>query len=313
MRKLLAIMVAAPVLVLALLVGSGGAVTADPVTCKPNGHFACPTPPPTTTTTTSPTPTTSTTTTPPGSWSCTHYGDGGCPETFAQTNCPAPDLGQSGYCYPGNSNSNGWNTYVNNDCWGSTSCGTDPTTYKLEANSPGDWQTTVLQGPAGDTAVHSYPDVQQLYDYTPITSLTQLTSTYAETMPAASTGTIAQFAWDIWVDGPSGTVNEIMVWVDNKNRGSGGATQVGTATIAGQDWTIYQFGDTELIFSLGAPGTFAQQSSGTVDLLAVLNEAIAQGFISADRKVAQVNAGWEICSTGGAAQTFRVTDYTLTS
>jgi hypothetical protein len=85
------------------------------------------------------------------------------------------------------------------------------------------------------------------------------------------------------------------------------------ATIAGQDWTIYRYGTTELIFSLGAPGTFAQQSSGTVDLLAVLNEAVAQGFISSTRKVAQVNAGWEICSTGGTAQTFRVTDYTLTS
>ena len=247
MRKTLIAAAVAPVAVLALLVGQGGAVTADPATCKPNGHFACPTPPPTTTTTTSPTPTTSTTTTPPGSWSCTHYGDGGCPETFAQTNCPAPDLGQSGYCYPGNTVSNGWNTYVNNDCWGSTSCGTDPTTYKLEANSPGDWQTTVLQGPAGDTAVHSYPDVQQLYDYVPITSFSQLTSTYAETMPAESTGTIAQFAWDIWVDGPAGTVNEIMVWVDNKTRGSGGATQVGVATIAGQDWTIYRYGTTELI------------------------------------------------------------------
>ena len=61
-----------------------------------------------------------------------------------------------------------------------------------------------------------------------------------------------------------------MVWVDKSNRGSGGAPQVGQATIDGQQWTLYQNGSGELIWSLGAPGTFAQQGSGTVDLLALL-------------------------------------------
>jgi hypothetical protein len=103
-----------------------------------------------------------------------------------------------------------------------------------------------------------------------------------------------------------------MVWVDNSKRGSGGATQVGTATIAGQAWTIYKYGSGELIWSLGAPGTFAQQGSGTVDLLAILKASIARGLMSPNAVIGQIDVGWEICSTGGVAETFRVTDYSIT-
>jgi hypothetical protein len=108
----------------------------------------------------------------------------------------------------------------------------------------------VATEPAGNTAVKTYPDVQQLFNNwcsgggwgncfndTPISGLAQLTSTYAETTPRG--GTIAQFAWDIWTSNNSGHPNEIGVgrqlaaWF-------GGATQVGTA-IAGQAWTIYKY------------------------------------------------------------------------
>jgi hypothetical protein len=224
------------------------------------------------------------------------------------------------YAYAGIVNSNGYNTYVGVDCWANPQC-----TSKLEANSPGDWQVTTRET-TGNTGVRSYPDVQQLMNNwdpqtgtwnncadrcadTPIGDLTSLSSTYTESFPHNS-GTIAQFAWDIWTNNNTGP-GEIMVWVDNVNRESGGAQQRGTATIAGQDWTIYTYGDGELIWSLGAPGTFAQQSSGTVDLLAILRESIRQGFTSPGATIGQVNAGWEICSTGGVDETFRVSRYTL--
>ena len=48
---------------------------------------------------------------------------------------------------------------------------------------------------------------------------------------------------------------------------------IGSGTIGGQHWTLYQFGDGELIWSLGGSGTFARQSSGRVDLLALLRES----------------------------------------
>jgi hypothetical protein len=44
------------------------------------------------------------------------------------------------------------------------------------------------------------------------------------------------------------------VWVDNVNRGDGGATQKASASFGVRDWTLYQNGGGELIWSLGAPG-----------------------------------------------------------
>jgi hypothetical protein len=221
------------------------------------------------------------------------------------------------YHYPAISNSNGFNTYVGNNCWADPSC-----RQTVSANNPGDWQVVATE-PAGNTGVRTYPNVQQLTNNwpwspsgcgqscsdTPIAGLSQLTSSYTEVTPRG--GTIAQFAWDIWTNNNAGHPGEIMVWVDNSNRGSGGATQVGSASIAGQAWTIYRYGSGELIWSLGAPGTFAQQGSGTVDLLAILRESIARGLTSPGATIGQIDAGWEICSTGGGPETFTVSRYTI--
>lgn len=271
---------------------------------------------PSPTVTPSVTPTTPTTT--PASWSCTRTradGNIGCPG----------NLSTPGYVDPSMPNSNGYTTYVNKDCWGNPEC-----QYLLEANSPSDWQVTANE-PAGNTGVRTYPSTQQLTNNwcptdpgykncsvantdTQVSQLTKLTSTYDETTPRNS-GVIGQFAWDLWATGNTASpVNEIMVWVDNQGRGAGGADQVGTATIAGQDWTIYRYGGaggTELIWSLGAPGEFKQQGSGTVDLLAILNSSIQKGFLSSDVKLSQVNAGWEICSTGGVDRTFKMNKYSV--
>jgi hypothetical protein len=220
------------------------------------------------------------------------------------------------YRYPLISNSNGFNTYVGNNCWADPGC-----KQTVSANSPGDWQVVSTE-PAGNTGVKTYPNVQQLFNDwcgagwntcpgsdTPISALSSLRSTYAEATPHNS-ATIAQFAWDIWLSNTSGP-NEIMIWVDNSNRGSGGATQKGSATFGGQPWTLYQYGAGEIIWSLGAPGTFAQQGSGTVDLLAMLRDLQARGIVSAGATIGQIDAGWEICSTGGGPETFRVTSYNL--
>jgi len=116
--------------------------------------------------------------------------------------------------------------------------------------------------------VKTYTDAQQLMNNfssdgawsgssdTPVSGLSALSSTCAETMPHDS-GTTAQAAWDIWPSNDAGFPNEVMVLGDNVNRGDGGATQKASASFGGQDWTLYQNGGRELIWSLGAPGTFA--------------------------------------------------------
>ena len=32
-----------------------------------------------------------------------------------------------------------------------------------------------------------------------------------------------------------------MIWIDNANRGTGGADQIGTGTFGGQKWTLLQY------------------------------------------------------------------------
>ena len=222
------------------------------------------------------------------------------------------------YYYSRITNSNGFNTYVGNNCWADPSC-----QQTITAHDPGHWSLSARE-PARNTAVKTYPDIQQLMNNystdgkwsgssdTPISGLSVLSSTYAETMPH-NKGTIAEAAWDIWLSNDAGFPNEVMVWMDNVNRGSGGATQKASVSLDGHDWTLYQYGDGELIWSLGAPGTFAQQGSGTVNLLALLRWLQRNGHAAAGARIGQIDFGWEICSTGGVHKTFTVSNYHLKS
>src|SRR5215468_9981505 len=320
--------------------------------CKPPGHFRChypryprpfptPTSPGPSPTTPGPTPTgpgpspttPGPTPTSPGPSPTTPGPTPTSPGPSPTTPGPTPTgwqcatSGSPGVCgpydYAGSVNSNGYNSYVSNNCWADPGC-----QQTLRANDLGDWQVTANE-PAENTAVKTYPDALQQMDNwradlgtwgscgappatcsdTPVAALKSLTSSYAETTPRG--GTIAQFAWDIWLSNDAGFPNEVMVWVDNSGRGSGGARQVGSATIDGKAWTAYEYGTGEFIWSLGAPGTFAQQSAGTVDLLALLRWMQANGFMAANPAIGQIDAGWEICSTGGSPETFAVHGYSL--
>ena len=223
------------------------------------------------------------------------------------------------YAYRGITNSNGYNTYVGNNCWADPRC-----RQTITARNPGSW-TVRAREPAGNTSVRTYPDVQQLFNNwtgrgwngsgtmadTPVRGLAWLYSSYAEVTPGG--GTIAQFAYDIWMSRNGHHASEIMIWTDNHNRGSGGAQFKASAVIFGQRWTLYQDGSDELIWSLGRPGTFARQTHGTVHILALLHWLQAHGYTAQAARIEQVDAGWEICSTGRVPRMFRVSHFTLHS
>ena len=44
----------------------------------------------------------------------------------------------------------------------------------------------------------------------------------------------------------------------------------------------------------------------------MLKASIARRLMSPDAITGQIDVEWEICSTGGLAETFRVTDYSIT-
>jgi hypothetical protein len=216
------------------------------------------------------------------------------------------------YGYRPISNSNGYTTYVGNNMWG---CGPDTNTtscgpQSITAYDPGNWSATSTQA-NGNTAVLTYPNVQQVFTKTTdtdpaISAFASITSDFAETMNPQA-GTDAEAAYDIWLSNTSGP-NEIMIWVDNVGRGSGGAQQIGTATIGGQAFTVYQYKGGEVIFSLDH-----NEQSGTVDILATLKWLQGHGLVRPGAQLGQVDFGFEICSTGGKPEKFAVSRYTLTS
>ena len=220
------------------------------------------------------------------------------------------------FSYPHITNTNGFNTYVANNMWAAGGTGM---TQTLTAIDPGNWNVAA-KAPANNTAVLSYPNTNQLFNDwtgsgwndgakladTPISKLTQLTSTFAEDMNA-SQGTDAEAAYDIWLTGTSGS-NEIMIWVDNANRGTGGAAQIGTGTFGGQKWTLLQYHGGEVIWSLNA-----SEQSGAVNILAMLRDLQSRGLASSGAAIGQIDFGFEICSTGGMPETFSVSNYTLTA
>jgi len=225
------------------------------------------------------------------------------------------------YDYSGITMSNGYDTYTENNEWGANK----GTSQVLTSTDPGHWSLSATATPAGYTGVQTYPNIQQLTsnwtgngwngsgtaDDTPLSGLSSLTSSFAQSMPHNSQ-TVAEAGYDIWTNYSS----DIMIWVDNVNRGTGGSDQIGTATIGGQDFTVYQYGGKggEIIFSLdgsGGTGTFANEASGSVDILGTLNWVQAHGYVS-NIKIGQIDFGWEICTTGAQAETFSVSSYSLT-
>jgi hypothetical protein len=190
------------------------------------------------------------------------------------------------------------------------------TTQIVCAANPGNWTVLAKAGPRNYSGVQTYPNVQQLFNDwtgsgwnhgptmtdTPIRGLHSLTSSYATTNPSAG---VFEAAYDIWLSSPGGRGQEVMIWVHNVNRGTGGATIDAHTTLSGVPVTLMNYGS-ELILSFDH-----NQPSGTVDLLAALKYLQSIGRVSPAAAIGQIDFGWEICSTAGQALKFQVTHYTL--
>jgi hypothetical protein len=234
-------------------------------------------------------------------WNCTKTDDG--------TQNPGGACGP--YLYRPISDSDGYNTSVLNDMWNPPGVGHQQTVY---ANSPGDWQVTANEA-KGNTAVLSYPDVQQILTTTsntptPVSGFAGILGDFTEAMPANGDN---EAAYDIWM-GRSASTNyaqEVMIWVDNHRTNPAPGKIVGKPTFHGARYTVWQDP------SAGGAGFHTiymvrdgRQTSGTVNILAML-EWLVQRKLTAATGLNQVDFGWEICSTDGKAETFRMSRYAL--
>jgi hypothetical protein len=208
--------------------------------------------------------------------------------------------------YPGITG--GGSTNVIQDIWNPI----NGASQKLTSFSPGNWSVSANM-PAGNTAVVSYLDTQQLYTTThntpdPLSSFSSITSSYSVNGPATG-GDDYEAAYDIWTGtGSNNYAQETMIWVDNHGQTPAGS-DVASATIDGVGYKIW---------STSKPGTVghtvsmvldSNQSAGSVNVLADLDWLMSNGYMPTGSGVNQIDFGFEICSTGGVPQTFSVTGY----
>jgi hypothetical protein len=192
---------------------------------------------------------------------------------------------------------------VSNDVWNPIS-GWKQTLY---ANNPGEWDT-VATGPNGNTAVVSYPSSGSNYNERSVSSFPALYSSFSENMHAQS-GTSAEAAYDVWLNNWN---NEVMIQNDIVNRGS--CPTVATADFGGSDgvpvhdWKLCKYGS-ELIWQLLG----SNEKSGTVDILSMLNWLVSKKYLPAANGLTAIGYGFEVCSTGGKAETFAVSGFSITT
>lgn len=177
----------------------------------------------------------------------------------------------------------------------------------ITAWDAGHW--TVQSTQPATTGVKTYPNSGFVNVNRTISSLTKFTSSFDITVPNHGDW---EAAYDIWV--PS----EIMVWMytvgnvgpiaaswDSTGKPVASATNV---TLGGHTWNVYhQNGGSNVISFVRTTNT----TSGTVDLLALINWARAQGWIQ-DGTIGAAQFGFEISGTDDVATDFTCNSFSMT-
>jgi hypothetical protein len=183
----------------------------------------------------------------------------------------------------------------------------------LYATSPGSWRVTANM-PAGNTAVVSFPDTGANYNEKPLSSFGSIVSSFSETSPGAGRSKQNNYdtGFDLWLNNWN---NEVMIQMDNYGSQSvGTCPYIATAVFGGasgvpvQHWGLCRFGS-ELIWQLRQ----GHEPAGRVDILSMLTWLEDTRYLPPASTVTAFSYGFEICSTGGQNETFRLNALSITS
>lgn len=188
----------------------------------------------------------------------------------------------------------GTDYFVQNDMWNGSA---GPQT--ICANSFSDVRVTSNQ-PPGNTEIETYPDVGGLYTGadTPVSSFKAIYNHFSENFPS---DVIGEAADDVWLNNWS---IEIMIWTDTHNEDLSWLPVMGTATIYGQTFKVYDNAP-EYIFKLDG-----NETSGTTHILSAIHWLEKHGAVPANPGVTEAEFGWEVAGTNGPEQ-FNLTSYKL--
>jgi hypothetical protein len=274
-----------------------------PDTTPPSSVFTTPptststtTPPSSSPTTTSPSASPTTTSPSPDPTTSSPASTGTCTTSAAKGSCGP-------YTYP-QIQGNPSEITVGQDVWNPIS-GWQQT---LTATNPGNWQVTANM-PDKNTAVISFPNTGANYNSPQLSSFPAIYSSFSETM-GSSSATNAHAAYDLWFNDWK---NEVMIQTDFAPSGARCSSYEASATFGGsngvpiQKWSLCQFGS-ELIWQMPT-----NEASGSVDIKAMTTWLENNGYMPQNSTVTALSYGFEIASTGGQNQTFRVSNFSITT
>jgi hypothetical protein len=138
---------------------------------------------------------------------------------------------------------------------------------------------------------------------TALGSLHSVSSTFNESNPSGGNW---ESAYDVWLNG-SGI--EVMVWTSVSGNVGPLGSAVGSVSLDGNTWTLYSGNNgSNPTYSFVRSGN---ESSGTVNLLDLLNYLQnTKGYFS-NPTLSTVQYGWEISSTNNAQEDFTINNYSV--
>jgi hypothetical protein len=183
-------------------------------------------------------------------------------------------------------------------------------TQDLTAYSPGDWNI-VAKINSDFGGVQAFPNTG--FDMTgTVDSDPAINSSWNVTLPTAST--VAGWAtYDLWFNN---WANEVQIHVDQTvpSNGDYNCTAVAETTIDGAPWHLCVFGS-EDVWKAGVSDTSpgANTPSGSLNILPFLQWEEANGYLPAGSTWTASSFGFEVCDTGGIAETFGLNSFTWDS
>lgn len=188
------------------------------------------------------------------------------------------------------------------DNWSVTATDTDPADAPGKVLTYPDASFNYYQLNTPDSGYSAPPPQYQL------NNITALTSDFTESMPQVS-DLNAEAAYDLWLNN---WATEVMVWVDTspakvRDLTVDGMTSAGTYAYDGQNFTLWHSGS-------GITGFYVflldhNETSGTVDLKAMLETMVSLNYIPAASTLTQIPFGWEVSDTGGKPVTLSLSRF----
>jgi hypothetical protein len=229
------------------------------------------------------------------------------PTTHTRTGARCVTSAQMGHCqfgpYPGITGAR-TAPYVDQNVWGPIS----GWRQKLYATSPGNWYVTARMA-AGNTAVVSFPNTGFFYNKA-LSRFSSIVSSFTVSIPARA-GTNAEASYDIWFN-KTGAIHEVMIQNDySPGRGPSCGTWTarsvrfgGTRRVRLHPWDLCVSGSTAYWETANG-----NMPSGTINVLAMLKWLVRHRQLPAGVQLSGFSYGFEISSTGGVNENFRVSRF----